>query len=211
MHHAYVGDAPIDDAREQWDAIADTFDEEPDHGLRDPHVRATWSAYLDAWLPEPPARVLDLGCGTGSLSILLAEKGFEVSAVDASLRMLEHARRKASEHQVRVAYDEMDAAALVFAAASFDVVLARHLVWALPDPGDALVRWLSLLRPGGRLVLIEGRWQTETGCLGLGAGELDALLRDRARSVEIEPLPDPNLWGRVVDDERYVLVARPER
>ena len=203
-----MSDRPIDRAREQWDAIADTFDEEPDHGLRDPHVRATWSSYLDTWLPTAPARVLDLGCGTGSLSILLAEKGFEVCAVDASPRMLAHAKRKASEHQVRVAYDEMDAAAPAFAEASFDVVLARHLAWALPDPGDALGRWLSLLRPGGRLVLIEGRWRTDSGCLGLGAATLDALLRDRACSVEIEPLPDPNLWGRAVDDERYVLVAR---
>jgi hypothetical protein len=45
----------------------------------------------------------------------------------------------------------------------------------------------------------------------LEAAALDALLRDRARAIEIEPLPDPNLWGRVVEDERYVLVACPLR
>jgi SAM-dependent methyltransferase len=196
-----------DGARERWDALADTFDEEPDHGLRDPDVRATWSAYLDLWLPAAPAKVLDLGCGTGSLSILLAEKGFEVCAVDVSPRMLEHARQKASEHHADVAYHEMDAAAPAFAAASFDVVLARHVVWALPGPSGALGRWLALLRPRGRLVLIEGRWRTDRGCLGLEAATLDALLRDRVRSIEVARLPDPNLWGRPVDDERYVLVA----
>ncbi|BFO20225.1 hypothetical protein SHKM778_66130 [Streptomyces sp. KM77-8] len=53
-----------------WDAEAAGFDEEPDHGLRDPRVRAAWAARLRTWLPGRPGDVLDLGCGTGSLSSL---------------------------------------------------------------------------------------------------------------------------------------------
>ncbi|MEU3532965.1 methyltransferase domain-containing protein [Streptomyces murinus] len=56
-----------------WDARAAGFDEEPDHGLRDPAVRAAWAARLRSWLPRRPADVLDLGCGTGSLSLLAAQ------------------------------------------------------------------------------------------------------------------------------------------
>ena len=41
---------------------------------------------------------------------------------------------------------------------SVDAVLARHLLWTLPDPLAALARWVRLVRPGGRLVLVEGRW-----------------------------------------------------
>ncbi|MZE76013.1 NUDIX hydrolase, partial [Streptomyces sp. SID5475] len=52
-----------------WDAAAPEFDEEPDHGLRDPAVRAAWSARLADWLPGEPSDVLDLGCGTGSLAL----------------------------------------------------------------------------------------------------------------------------------------------
>jgi SAM-dependent methyltransferase len=41
----------------------------------------------------------------------------------------------------------------------FDVV-ARHLLWTLPDPAAALRRWIGLLRPRGHLVFVEGRWDT---------------------------------------------------
>lgn len=55
-----------------WDAAAGSFDEEPDHGLRDPAVRDAWARRMETWLPTAPSAVLDLGCGTGSLSLLVA-------------------------------------------------------------------------------------------------------------------------------------------
>ncbi|MGX1157864.1 SAM-dependent methyltransferase [Streptomyces albogriseolus] len=84
-----------------WDARAAAFDEEPDHGLRDPRVRAAWAARLKDWLPGRPGDVLDLGCGTGSLSLLAAEQGHRVTGVDRSPAMVELARQKlAGRHAV---------------------------------------------------------------------------------------------------------------
>ncbi len=48
-----------------WDAESATFDDEPDHGLRDPAVRGAWAAGLRGRLPRGPADVLDPGCGAG--------------------------------------------------------------------------------------------------------------------------------------------------
>jgi methylase of polypeptide subunit release factors len=63
--------------RAEWDEQAASFDQEPDHGLLDPTVRAAWIAVLTDVLPPAPARILDLGCGTGTLAVLLAEAGYE--------------------------------------------------------------------------------------------------------------------------------------
>ncbi|MGW6771117.1 methyltransferase domain-containing protein [Streptomyces sp. NPDC055037] len=193
-----------------WDSLADSFDQEPDHGLLDPGVRAAWAARLADWLPGAPSRVLDLGCGTGSLALLAAERGHRVTAVDLSPRMVALARSKLAGTDAEVLVG--DAGRPPVGERTFDVVLARHVVWMLPDPEEALRHWASLLRPGGRLVLIEGVW---SGTGGLPAARLTAALAPLGERVHHEWLSaDPALWGRPVDDERYALIARsapPER
>jgi hypothetical protein len=87
------------------------------------------------------------------------------------------------------------------------VVLARHVVWALPDTEATLRGWVDLLTPGGRLVLVEGFWSTGGG---LHSGDLTQLLAADHRLVDIgvEPLTDPQLWGGPISDERYAVTAR---
>jgi SAM-dependent methyltransferase len=155
-------------------------------------------------MPPAPARIADLGCGTGSLAILLADAGHIVSGIDVAGRMVSRARDKAAAAGVDAHFEVGDAMTPPWPGPTFDVVLARHVVWALPDPALGLGRWFELLKPGGRLVLIEGRWWTGAG---LGADELLALVRAHERAASITPLPDPELWGGPVTDERYLLVA----
>ncbi|MFD8914533.1 class I SAM-dependent methyltransferase [Streptomyces sp. NPDC059575] len=188
-----------------WDVMAASFDEEPDHGLRAPEVRAAWDARLRGWLPIPPADVLDLGCGTGSLALLAAEQGHRVTAVDSSPAMVELARAKLAGWDAAVVRG--DAAEPPVGAGSADVVLVRHVLWALPEPGKVLRRWRELLRPGGRFVLVEGVWGTVAPA-GIPVGRLAALLEPVVRDVRVESLSgDPLLWGKAVDDERYVVVG----
>lgn len=189
-----------------WDELAPTFDDEPDHGLRDPAVRAAWAARLRAWLPARPGDVLDLGCGTGSLSLLAAEQGHRVTGVDRSPAMVGLAREKLAGRDA--VFLQGDAAAPPVGEQRFDVVLVRHVLWTLPEPGRALRQWRGLLRPGGRLVLVEGVWGTAAPS-GIPAGRLTALLAPLTGRVRLEPLSDdPALWGREVDDERYAVIAR---
>ncbi|MEU2715175.1 class I SAM-dependent methyltransferase [Streptomyces sp. NPDC007205] len=188
-----------------WDAGAACFDDEPDHGLRDPEVRAAWADRLRSWLPERPADILDLGCGTGSLSLLAAEQGHRVTGVDSSPAMVERARAKLAGHDAAVLRGE--AAAPPVGEQRFDVVLVRHVLWTLPEPDLVLRHWRDLLRPGGRFVLVEGVWGT-LHPVGIPAGRLTALVTPLSSGIRVERLSDdPLLWGRAVDDERYAVVA----
>jgi ubiquinone/menaquinone biosynthesis C-methylase UbiE len=188
---------------DDWNALAAGFDDEPDHGLRDPLVRAAWWEVLQPHLPAPPAVVADLACGTGSLTLLLADHGYDVTGVDLAPAMLEQAEAKVGD-RARLLLGDVTAPPLP--PGSCDVVLARHVLFALPEPQAVLARWVALLRPGGRLLLVEGFWHTGSG---LRAAQLHRMLRRLRTDVEVVPLSDRDaLWGRHVDDERYLVVSR---
>lgn len=187
-----------------WDDQAATFDREPDHGLADPATRAAWRDLLRACLPPTPSDVVDLGCGTGTLSALLAQDGHRVRGLDYSPAMAAAARAKHAAAGLDVEVVVADAGDPPYDDASVDVVLVRHVLWAMTDPAEALRRWIQLLRPGGRLVLVEGRWHTGGG---IGADDCAALVRAQRDHVEVRHLPEPVLWGGPIEDERYVLVT----
>jgi ubiquinone/menaquinone biosynthesis C-methylase UbiE len=119
--------------------------------------------------------------------------------------MIKAARAKARASGVGARFVLSDAMAPALPPGSFDVVLARHVLWTMPDMQRTLAAWLRLLVPGGSLVLIEGRWSSGTGLTTAEAGR--AVLRQRDDATII-PLDDPALWGGPVTDERYLLVSR---
>ena len=192
-------------SRELWDREAPTFDDEPDHGLGDETTRAAWRALLLGVLPPAPARVADLGCGTGTLAVLLAEDGYAVDGLDVSPEMVSRARTKAEAADVAVDVRVGDANRPDLDPAAYDVVLSRHVLWAMDDPAAALQRWLGLLAPGGSLVLVEGSWSTGAG---ITAEEAVALVRGTGREVELRRLPESVYWGKEISDDRYLLLSR---
>jgi ubiquinone/menaquinone biosynthesis C-methylase UbiE len=106
--------------RRQFDRIAPVWDE-----MRSPDAFAPVERALDA-LPGPPRRVLDLGTGTGSVAILVAERfpAAEAVGADVAPQMIEKARAKGS----RVQFDVADAEHLPYADASFDLVTLGNMI-----------------------------------------------------------------------------------
>jgi SAM-dependent methyltransferase len=195
-----------DEQRALWDAEAETFDDAADHGLSDPAVRRAWTELLLPLLPGRGLRVADLGCGTGTLSRLLAEEGAHVvTGVDLSPEMIRRAGEKNAGTMPRPQFVVADAAEPPLPASAFDVVLSRHVLWAMPDPAAALQRWIDLLVPGGVLILVEGRWHTGAG---LSAADCVELVRERRVEAELRLLDDASLWGGPISDERYLVVSR---
>jgi demethylmenaquinone methyltransferase/2-methoxy-6-polyprenyl-1,4-benzoquinol methylase len=100
---------------------------------------------------RPGDKVLDSCCGTGDLAIAAAEAGGKVTGIDFSKPMLERARRKAPELE----WVEGDALALPFADGSFDAATVGFGVRNLSELDRGLRELRRVLRPGGRLAILE--------------------------------------------------------
>lgn len=154
--------AAIDPVKRQvaahWNRRAAHFDEDFGHSIGSPDERAAWDRVLDRFVPERgPLAALDIGCGTGFLSLELCARGHRVTGVDFAPAMLELARAKAAACTAAIRFEEADAEALPFAGASFDLAVSRHLLWTLPHPEAVIDEWIRVLRPGGRLVVVDGQ------------------------------------------------------
>ena len=144
-----------------WDRRAAHFDEDFGHSIATQGERAAWDRILTLVVPKGPLDALDAGCGTGFLSLELAALGHRVTGVDFAPSMLEIARRKASERGLAVHFEQADAENLPFAGASFDLAISRHVLWTLPHPEAAIDEWKRVLRPGGRLAIVDGAQYTD--------------------------------------------------
>jgi SAM-dependent methyltransferase len=121
-------------------------------------IAALLGAELRAWLlfhlPPGGARAVDLGCGTGVHTALLAERFSEVLAVDLSGPMIDFARRRRPEPNV--SYQQRDLRSVQPAAdGRFDLVFSAYTLHHVVEFPSALYRMRSLLRPGGRILLVD--------------------------------------------------------
>jgi ubiquinone/menaquinone biosynthesis C-methylase UbiE len=141
-----------------WDHWAGQYDNQYAHGLKSEREKEEWQKFLQETLGPPPQKVLDIGTGTGFIALLLAESGYHCKGLDISSGMLEEAKFKAKLQGLQVDFGLGDAEILPEADATYDVVVNRHLLWTLPNPERAIAEWIRVLKPGGRLVIIDGDW-----------------------------------------------------
>lgn len=169
-----------DEIKAYWSARAETFDSQPGHEIFSEAERAAWHALLRRHIGDGDGReALDLACGTAVVSHLLDDLGFRVTGMDWAEPMLERARAKARARGRAIRFLMGDAENTMELDHSYDVITNRHLVWTLVDPLSAFREWHRLLRPGGRLLIVDGdfvnpglvarlarrvsRWLTSTG------------------------------------------------
>ena len=143
-----------------WDKRAPSYTEVIEKNLAGPWG-GVWADYLTARFPEgapEETRVLDIGTGPGFYAMILAARGYRVTAVDLSEKMLAEARHNAGALAEKIDFRKMDAQALDFSDASFDVIVTRNLTWNLQDPVKAYGEWHRVLRPGGVLLNFDANW-----------------------------------------------------
>ena len=133
-------------------------------------------------------RLLDVGCGLGEAALGLAqdlgERG-EVVGVDVSESMLRVARSNAAAARCRVRFTVGDACSLDEPDDSFDVARSERTLQWLADPAAAVAEMVRVVRPGGRVSLIDTDWSTFT--IDVGDDALAALVRDGMRTERNRP------------------------
>ncbi|MEA1906316.1 MAG: class I SAM-dependent methyltransferase [Euryarchaeota archaeon] len=141
--------------RERWNEHCTKYDR---HGYHSGEGRDAWKALLTRALGDEKLSVLDVGCGTGIITLPLAELGHNVTGIDLSEGMLNIAKEKASNLDLSIEFKLGDADFLPFEDGLFDVVINRHLLWTLPNPEKAVSEWKRVLTPGGKIMIIDGNW-----------------------------------------------------
>lgn len=144
-----------EEIRAYWSKRAESFDEEASHRIEDEFGKPEWQSFirqafdLDDLDDPSQLHALDLACGTGEISRMLCGIGIQVTGLDFSETMQK-------DNWKPLLCDAEDL--LGVENESFDFLITRHLAWTLTDPAKAFGEWYRVLKPGGRLLIVDGNW-----------------------------------------------------
>lgn len=144
----------------RWQASAEKYSENVQLELARETKR--WKEYLRPYVEiQEGMKLLDIGCGPGFFTILLAGEGHETLGIDGSSNMIAQARANAKTQNVPASFQVMDCHHLEFPENTFDLIISRNVVWTLYDPAAAYQEWCRVLKPGGKMLIFDAAWNSE--------------------------------------------------
>ena len=154
--------SPYDERKERivnyWGKRSDSFLSQKRQELHSA-MAERWIKEIRKQLPEgKKLRILDVGCGAGFFSVLLAREGHQVTGIDLTPDMIKNARQLAEEEKVSCEFQVMDAENPDFPDETFDVVISRNLTWTLPHVKHAYKEWVRVLKKGGVLLNFDANY-----------------------------------------------------
>jgi len=201
-----MSEDPIAHSRRLWDGMAPRYD-------RDMRRLEPLLFGRDArpWVcAQAGGDVLEVAIGTG-LNLPLYPSGVQLTGVDLSPVMLAAAAKRASDLGLAVELSEADAHHLPFADASFDTVVCTLSLCSVADDRAAIAEMYRVLRPGGRLLLLDHVGATNRFLLALQRLWEKVTVRVAGDYQTRHPLPLVEQAGFVVQDSRRSRAGTVER
>ncbi|MBR0378613.1 MAG: class I SAM-dependent methyltransferase [Lachnospiraceae bacterium] len=212
----------IHENKDYWTQRASTYSDvnkwELDGISRERWKNAIRQRIIDHYPEREPQgiKVLDIGTGPGFFAIILAECGYDVTAIDLTPNMLLEASSNAGPLADAICFMEMNAEELEFDDSAFDVIVTRNLTWNLPHPADAYREWYRVLKNGGLMLNFDSNWysylfdddarqefendRTNSASLGIGdqnVGDNFDVMEDIASRVPLSNIARPE-WDMEV-------------
>ncbi|MGM9533645.1 MAG: class I SAM-dependent methyltransferase [Intestinibacter sp.] len=150
----------LEEIKDYWSTQTENFYNISKNEL-ETEIYDIWRDILEKNIPKDKNLLaLDVGCGSGFFSVLLAQLGYKVMAVDYNENMIKRAKKLVSEYNLsqNVTFKKMDAQNLEFKDCSFDIVISRNITWILENPSKAYSEWLRVLKSGGKLLNFDANW-----------------------------------------------------
>ncbi|MGD6851768.1 MAG: class I SAM-dependent methyltransferase [Candidatus Bathyarchaeia archaeon] len=174
---------------ERWNYSSQRYDNYHGHGVKSDEESKAWKTLFQQTLLGDDLKILDVGCGTGEMSLVLASMGHHVTGLDLSEKMMEKGKIKAKKIAensgiLDLTFKVGDAEKPPFKDGTFDAVVTRHVLWTLPHPQTAVNSWVRVLKEGGRLIVIDSLW---------GAGGLGMKLRRKLTNFLILVVEKDNI------------------
>lgn len=155
--------------RDQPEDVLELIAKSMDVRANEPAMRAICARYMGAIPRVNDLRVLEIGCGNGAATAHVLEyvEPRELVGVDPSEAFIRMARERYADRS-GIRFDVGDAVDTGEPDASFDLAIAHTVFSHLPDPAAALQEAYRVLKPGGRLVVFDGDYATNTVALFAG-------------------------------------------
>lgn len=120
--------------------------------------KEAWKKQIGKHLNSKCMDILDVGTGPGFFACILSEEGHNVTGIDASDGMLQHAAENARRLDVHPVFRKMDVNHLDIPNDSFDLVISRNVTWTLEHPEKVYSEFKRVLRPGGKILIYDANW-----------------------------------------------------
>ena len=152
-----------EEIRSYWSQRAATFDDDPSHRIENKLGKPEWLAFIRQALDLDKVgdlndlHALDIASGTGEMSRMLCSLGLRVTGLDFSEKMHAVAEEKLKTEKWRSLLCDAEQL-LGVEDNTYDFAVTRHLVWTLTEPVRAFNEWHRVLKPGGRLLIVDGDW-----------------------------------------------------